>query len=67
MPFETFRSKVHEYCSRMGLTAEVFHDSDKGIHIARLSDGDTIYGNTINRSVYIRDRFHNHNRQYSPV
>ena len=66
MTFETFESKVRAYCKYTGVRAvRVFHEDGK--HIARLSNGDEITGNSDSSSVTIRDEYWNHCRMYTPV
>lgn len=58
MSYELFCSKVQGICSRAGLSAVFSHENGK--HIARVSDGCIIEGNSIAPSVVIRDPLRNH-------
>lgn len=58
MSYELFCSKVQGICSRAGLSAVFSHEDGK--HVARVSDGCIIIGNSVAPSVVIRDPLRNH-------
>lgn len=48
MSFELFKARVNKLIENAGggISVDFSHDDDKGVHIARCSDGTTIIGNS---------------------
>lgn len=61
MSYEVFKEKIRALIAKTdpGVLVSFHRDDDKGLHIAKLSNGTTITGNFINPSITVKcGRYH---------